>query len=293
MEIKSSIDEFNSLLGKDISEEVEELSINLLDPYNNHPFNLYEGDRLNALVESIKLNGVINPIIVRKKENNRYEIIAGHNRVNGAKIVGLTTIKAIVRDLDDDEAETVMIETNLQQRSFNDLYPSEQAKILEVKYKNMKKQGIRSDLTDTTNKSKYDSRGRLAEEFNLSSSSIQRLLKINKLCNEYKLDLDNKKISMQQALILSDFTKEKQEIINDYTKTNSIKLNKNILEALNPEMDEDMIVEVLDTEKNDQDEKYINIKINYKYLPEKFEKMSTAKLKKELEKLIYPYLQRL
>lgn len=291
MEIKSSIDEFNSLLEKDVSEEVEELNIELLDPYYNHPFNLYEGDRLNALIESIQINGVINPIIVRRKENNRYEIIAGHNRVNGAKIVGLTTIKAIVRDLDDDEAETVMIETNLQQRSFNDLYPSEQAKILEVRYKNMKKQGIRSDLTDINNK--YDSRGRLAEEFKLSSSSIQRLLKINKLCNEYKLDLDNKKISMQQALILSDFDKEKQEVIYDYAKTNSIKLNKNILEALNPEMDEDMIVEVLDTEKNDQAEKYINIKINFKYLPEKFKKMSTAKLKKELEKLIYPYLQRL
>ena len=103
-------------------------------PFHNHPFRLYEGERLADMVESIKEHGVLNPVIVQKVAD-KYEMLAGHNRWNAAKIAGVGDIPAIVKEgLSEEEAYVYVIETNLMQRSFTDLLPSEKAAVLAERY---------------------------------------------------------------------------------------------------------------------------------------------------------------
>ena len=110
------------------------LDIDSIKPFHNHPFHLYEGDRLDDMVESIRDYGILNPVIVRKIDDG-YEMLSGHNRQNAAKIAGLKKIPAIIKyDLPDTDAYVYVIETNLMQRSFSDLEISEKAAVLKERY---------------------------------------------------------------------------------------------------------------------------------------------------------------
>ena len=114
--------------------------------FHDHPFRLYEGERLEDMVQSIKDHGVLNPVIVRKAARG-YEMLAGHNRTNAAKIAGLTEVPAIVKtDLSDEDAYVYVIETNLLQRSFAELLPSEKAAVLVARYEKISSQGKRNDI---------------------------------------------------------------------------------------------------------------------------------------------------
>lgn len=122
---------------------VEMLDINAIRPFRDHPFRLYEGERLEDMVESIKEHGILNPVIVRKMHYG-YEMLSGHNRQNAGKIAGLKEIPAIVKDnLPDSEAYVYVIETNLMQRSFSDLQISEKAAVLAERYDKVISQGKR------------------------------------------------------------------------------------------------------------------------------------------------------
>lgn len=113
---------------------LQSLPVDKIKPFHDHPFHLYKGERLDDMVESIQEHGVLNPVIVRKKGKG-YEMLSGHNRQNAAKIAGLTEIPAIVKeDLSDEEAYVYVIETNVIQRSFADLVPSEKAAVLSARY---------------------------------------------------------------------------------------------------------------------------------------------------------------
>ena len=113
---------------------VENIDINKLHTFKGHPFRLYEGERLDDMVESIKEHGIITPLIVRKMDKE-YEILAGHNRKNAASIAGLTEVPCIVKEeISDELALIYVIETNLMQRSFTDMLPSEKASVLKMKY---------------------------------------------------------------------------------------------------------------------------------------------------------------
>ena len=117
-----------------------------IHPFHDHPFRLYEGDRLEDMVQSIKDHDVLNPVIVRKAARG-YEMLAGHNRTNAAKIAGLTEVPAIVKtDLSDEDAYVYVIETNLLQRSFAELLPSEKAAVLVARYEKISSQGKRNDI---------------------------------------------------------------------------------------------------------------------------------------------------
>ena len=117
-----------------------------IQPFHDHPFRLYEGDRLEDMVQSIREYGVLNPVIVRKIARG-YEMLAGHNRTNAAKIAGLTEVPAIVKtDLSDEDAYVYVIETNLLQRSFAELLPSEKAAVLVARYEKISSQGKRNDI---------------------------------------------------------------------------------------------------------------------------------------------------
>ena len=110
------------------------LSIDSIKPFHDHPFHLYEGDRLDDMIESVRVHGVLNPVIVRTTEDG-YEMLSGHNRQNAARLAGLTEIPAIIKkDLPDTDAYVYVIEINLMQRSFADLEISEKAAVLKERY---------------------------------------------------------------------------------------------------------------------------------------------------------------
>ena len=136
---------------KEKTSGVEKLDIENLVPFANHPFKLYEGERLNDMTRSIKEMGVLLPVIVRPnpKDKVNYEILSGHNRVNAAQRAGLTFVPVIIKEgLSDDEAKLIVTETNLVQRSFSDLSHSERAIALKQHMEVVRKQGKRSDLID-------------------------------------------------------------------------------------------------------------------------------------------------
>ena len=145
------------LLAEDPVEEKTEpvngivsLPVDEIHPFHDHPFRLYEGERLDDMVQSIKDYGVLNPVIVRKAARG-YEMLAGHNRTNAARIAGLTEVPAIVKtDLSDEDAYVYVIETNLLQRSFADLLPSEKAAVLVARYEKISSQGKLVDMMSTS-----------------------------------------------------------------------------------------------------------------------------------------------
>lgn len=185
---------------------VEMLDINGIRPFHDHPFHLYEGERLNDMVESIKEHGILNLVIVRKKHYG-YEMISGHNRQNAGKLAGLTQIPASVKEnLSDADAYVYVIETNLMQRFFTDLSISEKAAVLAERYDKVLYQRKRDEIMEELKAleggdekgghSDHLSKNRdsLGQEYGLSGSSVARLLRVNQLIPEIKEMLDQGKM---------------------------------------------------------------------------------------------------
>jgi ParB family chromosome partitioning protein len=196
-------------------QRIEEIEIDNIAEFSDHPFHLYEGKRLEDMVESIKKNGILNPVIVRSTSPGKYEMLAGHNRMNAGRLAGLDKIPAFIKeDLSDEDAYIYVIETNLMQRSFSDLYPSEKAVVLEMQYEKVASQGKRTDIMrelkalehgelSEPEECETDSRGRLAKEYGLSGRTIARLLRINHLTEAWKLDVDSDTIALMTGVELS------------------------------------------------------------------------------------------
>ena len=224
------------LTDEDIDNEKKgttEVDISQLVPFSNHPFKLYEGPRLNDMVESIKEYGVITPLIVRPKEDGKYEILSGHNRANSAKIAGLTKVPVVIKeDLTDEEAMLIVTETNLIQRAFSELTHSEKARILTERHNAIKQQGKRIDLINEIEKlskaddleenetlsqieTKLRSDAKIGEKYDLSRAMVSRYLRIDTLIAELKERLDNNEVPFTAAVDLSFLKQEEQEIVED------------------------------------------------------------------------------
>lgn len=195
-----------------------------LVPFDGHPFNLYEGQRFLDMVESVRANGVLVPIVVRPyaKEEGKYEILSGHNRVAAAKEAGIKGVPAIIkRGLTDEEALLIVTETNLIQRSFADLKHSERAVALTAHYEAMKKKsGYRSDLlADIEELSgapvghRFRTRDKIGAQYGLGKTTVARYLRINKLIPALKEQLDKNEIGMRVAETLSFLKTKEQEIV--------------------------------------------------------------------------------
>lgn len=176
------------------------LPIKKIRPFHDHPFHLYEGDRLEDMVASVREHGILNPVIVQEIDGG-YEMLSGHNRMNAAKLVGLKEIPAIVKtDLSEEEAYVYVIETNLMQRSFSDLLISEKAAVLKARYEKESCQGRRNDIIEEIARmegkelpatcghgdQRLNTRDMIGKEYELSGSSVGRLLKLNDLIKPFK-----------------------------------------------------------------------------------------------------------
>ena len=220
------------LLMDDIEEKtaadgLQMLPIKKIRPFHDHPFHLYEGDRLEDMVASVREHGILNPVIVQEIDGG-YEMLSGHNRMNAAKLVGLKEIPAIVKtDLSEEEAYVYVIETNLMQRSFSDLLISEKAAVLKARYEKESCQGRRNDIIEEIARlegkevevtrghgdHRLKTRDTIGKEYELSGSSVGRLLKLNDLIKPFKDMVDRGALYTKVALQLAFLPEEEQDMV--------------------------------------------------------------------------------
>ena len=201
----ASIDE---LLGVVNEESAMEIEISKIHPFKNHPFKVLDDEKMQDLVESVRINGVLTPVLLRMDENEEYEMVSGHRRMHAAQLAGLTTIPAIVRELSDDDAIVVMVDANIQRE---ELLPSEKAFAYKMKQEAMKHQGSRTDLTLGQNVPKFKrTTEAIADGTGESYKQIQRYIRLTELIPELLDLVDNKKLQFTVAVNISYIDKEVQ-----------------------------------------------------------------------------------
>ena len=191
------------------AEKVEYINIDKIKDFPNHPFKVVNDDKMQELASSVKEYGVILPIMVRPKEDGTYEIVSGHRRKMAAQIAGLKDIKCIVKDLTDDEATIIMVDSNIQRE---EILPSERAFAYKMKLEAMKHQGIRNDLTSRPVGDKLSTEV-LGEEVGESARQIQRYIRLTELIPEILQMVDDKKIAFRPAVEISYLSEENQYVL--------------------------------------------------------------------------------
>jgi len=244
-------------MSKSGSNSIYNLPIDKLYHFKNHPFRIYEGKRFTDMVESIKTNGVIIPIIVRpvyqtKSDNDEpvYEILSGHNRMEAAKAAGLDMIPSIIREgLTDEEALLIVTETNFIQRSFVELSHSERAITLAMHHDAIKKQGMRNDLINEIENMvnaryieesatcaplghKLNTRDIIAQNYDMSKNTVARYLRINKLIPQHKIRLDNGELAIRTAVELSYLSDAQQQTVDEILREGNYTVNMKKAELL-------------------------------------------------------------
>ena len=297
----------------DIAEQkdIQNIEINLLENYHDHPFSLYTGKRLDDMVESIKENGILNPIIVMKKEAGAYEILSGHNRVNAAKLANLKTVPCIIKEnLTQEQAYTYVIETNLMQRSFSDLLPTEKAVVLKLRYEKITSQGKRNDLQKELNRlndgivvkknkraeDKLDSRKNIGKEYNLSGASIARYLRLNYLTDSWKQAVDNDEIGLMMAVDISYLITELQDYLYKECKEWGLCLKPSDAKALHlmdrkEALNKEMVNTYLLNMENLKPKEYQNIKLSQSAYKKFFKDESKEEVEEIIEKALAMYFR--
>ena len=188
-------------------EQVQQISIDELYPFKDHPFKVLDDEAMQNTVESIKQLGVTNPLIARPRPDGGYEIISGHRRQHAAQLAGLKTLPVIVRDMSDDAAVLLMVDSNLQREQ---ILPSERAFAYKMKLEALKNQGARSDLTSCQIGTKFRADKSLAENAGESARNVQRFIRLTNLIPELLDMVDEKKISFNPAVELSYLDESQQ-----------------------------------------------------------------------------------
>ena len=181
-------------------EQVQQIPIGELFPFKNHPFKVLDDESMQRTVESVEQYGVLSPLIARPRPEGGYEIISGHRRQHAAQLAGLETLPVIVRQMDDDAAVLLMVDSNLQREN---ILPSERAFAYKMKLDALKNQGARSDLTSSQIGTKLRADEKVAQDLGESRNQIQRFIRLTNLIPELLDMVDEKKISFNPAVELS------------------------------------------------------------------------------------------
>ena len=246
-------------------EKVQNIPIDLIDEFTNHPFKVIENEEMMNLIDSIKeSNGVLVPTIIRQKENGRYEMISGHRRMRASQLLGLDTIPSIVKNLTDDEATIIMVDSNIQREK---LLPSEKAFAYKMKLDAIKHQG---KSTFRQSVGKLESSYVLGEEIGESGRTIQRYIRLTYLIPELLDMVDEERIAMGPAISISYLNEDFQNALLDYIEyfdATPSQGQANELKKLfqNNELEIQKIKEIMMKEKPNQIEKF---KINANRLRE-------------------------
>ena len=235
-------------------EKVVDISIKDIKDFPNHPFKVIDNEEMEQMRDSIKENGVLVPALVRPKEDGTYEMISGHRRKRASELAELDTIPCIIRDLTDDEATIIMVDSNMQRE---EILPSEKAFAYKMKIEAMSRQGMRTDLTFSQVGKKLNAYEELANENGESRNQIHRYIRLTELVPELLEMVDKKRIAFLPAVEISYLTKEQQLFLldcieyNDATPSHAqaIKLKKMSQAGT---LTEDDIDDILSQEKPNQ-----------------------------------------
>lgn len=225
---KVHFESVEELLGAPVTKDgTEEIRIDQIFPFENHPFKVIDDDKMQELVESIKANGVLSPVIVRPDDEGTYEMISGHRRMHAAQKAGLTTIPAIVKQMTNDEAVILMVDANIQRE---EILPSERAFALKMKMDAMNRQGARTDLTLGRDVPKW-SHEELGKENGISGRQVKRYIRLTELIPEFLDLVDEKRVGLMVAVDISFFDKDLQKWLYEYIRENGF-LKPEQIEAL-------------------------------------------------------------
>ena len=239
-------------------EKVRVIPIEFIDDFPDHPFLVKDDESMDQLIKSIQMNGVLNPVIARKKEGERYELISGHRRKHACEKLGIKQIPIIVRELSRDDAVIEMVDSNLQREH---ILPSEKAKAYKMKMDALKRQGKRTDLTSVPLAQKFKTtRELVAEESGESPDQVRRYVRLNELTDELLEFVDEGKIGLRPAVELSYLQEEEMRDLVDYidnegvfpSHAQTIRMKELSREGT---LDTETINEIMSEEKPNQKEK--------------------------------------
>ena len=241
-------------------EQVQQIPIDELFPFKNHPFKVLDDESMQRTVESVEQYGVLSPLIARPRPEGGYEIISGHRRQHAAQLAGLETLPVIVRNMDDDAAVLLMVDSNLQREN---ILPSERAFAYKMKLEALKNQGARSDLTSgqIVQKSKL-SIERVAEDAGEGYKTVQRFIRLTNLIPELLDMVDEKKIAFNPAVELSYLDESQQrdflEAMNDTQNAPSLSQAQRLKKlAQEGHFSYDVAFAVMGEEKKDELDKVV------------------------------------
>ena len=241
-------------------EQVQQIPIGELFPFKNHPFKVLDDESMQRTVESVEQYGVLSPLIARPRPEGGYEIISGHRRQHAAQLAGLETLPVIVRQMDDDAAVLLMVDSNLQREN---ILPSERAFAYKMKLEAIKNQGARTDLTSgqIVQKSKL-SIERVAEDAGEGYKTVQRFIRLTNLIPELLDMVDEKKIAFNPAVELSYLDESQQrdflEAMNDTQNAPSLSQSQRLKKlAQEGHFSYDVAFAVMGEEKKDELDKVV------------------------------------
>ena len=193
------------------NEQVQQIPLSEIRPFKNHPFKVTDDELMQQTIDSIMQVGVLNPAIIRPAPEGGYEMVAGHRRLHAADLAGLKTIPAIVRNLDDDEAVILMVDSNLQRETIS---PMERAQAYKMKLKALKHQGKRVDLEEKSTSTQIAQKlsvEKVAAEAGTSRDQVRRYIRLTELLPEVQKKVDSKEIAFSPAVELSYLTHDEQK----------------------------------------------------------------------------------
>mgnify|MGYP004566041375 CR=1 FL=1 len=240
-------------------EQVQQIPIGELFPFKNHPFKVLDDESMQRTVESVEQYGVLSPLIARPRPEGGYEIISGHRRQHAAQLAGLDTLPVIVRQMDDDAAVLLMVDSNLQREN---ILPSERAFAYKMKLEALKNQGARSDLTSRQVVGKLEAADLVGKGNEESGRQVQRFIRLTNLIPELLDMVDEKKISFNPAVELSYLDESQQrdflEAMNDTQNAPSLSQAQRLKKlAQEGHFSYDVAFAVMGEEKKDELDKVV------------------------------------
>ena len=239
-------------------EQVQQIPIGELFPFKDHPFKVLDDESMQRTVESVEQYGVLSPLIARPRSEGGYEIISGHRRQHAAQLAGLETLPVIVRNMDDDAAVLLMVDSNLQREN---ILPSERAFAYKMKLEALKNQGARSDLTSVQVAPKLSTE-KIGEEVGMSKDNVKRYIRLTNLVPELLDMVDEKKIAFNPAVELSYLDEAQQrdflEAMNDTQNAPSLSQAQRLKKlAQEGHFSYDVAFAVMGEEKKDELDKVV------------------------------------
>ena len=215
---KVHFESVEELLGSSaVSDGMTEIRIDQIHSFKNHPFRVTDDEKMSDLIQSVKENGILVPVMVRPDADGSYEMISGHRRMHAARLAGLETIPALIRDMSDDEATIAMVDANLQRE---EILPSERAYSLKMKMDAMRHQGsCRHDVDKTeADAAERKTANEVGNEAGIGGRQVQRYIRLTQLVPELLDLVDQKQLSMVGAVTISYYDQELQKWIYEYIK---------------------------------------------------------------------------